>query len=814
MTTVEFAADTELHPVRAAVGCDSAAGHGVRRQPGRLAMLLAASALSTLVGAGAASAADTASLASAAAPVEASASGAVDAAVQEVVVTARHRTEDAQKVPVALTVLNGALLAKTNTTTIAQVSQLVPSLQFTFFNARNANINVRGLGNSIGLANDGLDPGVAFYVDGVYYSRPATATLDLIGIDQIEVLRGPQGTLFGKNTTAGAIVVNTVAPAFKPAATLEVSGGNYGYGQAKASLSGPIIADKLAASITGAYTYHDGYLTNIYSGKRVDNYRNETIRGQLLFTPTSDLKFRLIGDYSNQFTHCCISVLSGIVAPPNGKNFVNYANNFGYSPVVDPFARQADANAPFRANQETGGVSLEGDWSLPKFTLTSLTAWRFWNWWPQNDGDNSPLPILNIAQNGDYENQYTQEFRIASAGKNFVDYVGGLYFYREQMDAVGVTQYGADASYFLLGPAVPAYVANNLTNNIKSGYNTDSFAAFGQAVWHVTDKLNLTGGVRYTLDEKHGNFNQVTSGAAPFAPGTPAKLIGARQALGYSTEYAVTSNKSAVSGLANLSYQFTPAFLAYANYSHGYKSGGLNLAQLPAGASEVVQPESVDAAEIGLKSAWFEHRVTLNGDLFWEQDNQYQANVVDPILLKMYLANVPQVRSQGVEVDIQAQPTDDLSLYASATFEDAIYAKFPTAPCGLEHANLATCNLDGRQLPGVPRWALTAGGEYDYPFTLGSTEAQAYVGVDYTYRSGENSAATDSVYTQLAPLSLVNARLGIRSRDQRWDVYIWSKNLGAAKYFTYTQPGSGNTGALYSQIGDPQTFGATVRVKY
>jgi iron complex outermembrane receptor protein len=748
-----------------------------------------------------------------AAPASAAAPQEAPAVVEEVVVTSRHRQENSQKVPAALSVVGGQLLQRTNSTNISQISQFVPSIQFTFFNARNANINVRGLGNNVGLANDGLDPGVGFYVDQVYYSRPATATLDLIDVDRIEVLRGPQGTLFGKNTTAGAINVATTEPSFKPSVLAEVTGGNYGYAQGKLAVSGPLINDVLAGRLTLGTTTHEGYETNVYNGQKVNNYRDSTVRGQLLFTPTSDLKFRLIGDYERQFTHCCVNTLSGIVTPPNGKNFVTLAQSFGYAPVVDPTARQVDVNAPFHALQESGGVSLEGDWSLPRVTLTSITSWRFWNWWPQNDADATPLPIFNVAENGDYENQYTQEFRAASAGVNVVDYVAGLYFYRETIHAVGTTQYGAAASAFLAGAAVPSIVLNNLTNRINSSYTTDSYAAFGQATWHITRALNFTGGIRYTEDDKRGTFAQVTSGAAPLT-GLPAAFTTLRSAFGFTTGFGVKNTKANFSGAANLSYQVTPDVLTYVNYARGYKSGGLNLAQLPTGANPVVKPESIDSVEAGAKTALFDRSLILNLAVFWENDENYQATILDPILLKLYLANVPEVRSQGIEADIQARPTDNLSIYASTTYDDAVYASYPGAPCGLELATHASCNLSGRRLAGAPRWAVSAGGEYDYPVNIGPREAEAYLGVDYSYRSAENSAATDSVYTELAPLSLVNARLGLRSRSQYWDIYLWSKNLTDAKYYNFIQPGSGNTGALYAGLGDPRTYGVTLRLKY
>jgi iron complex outermembrane receptor protein len=781
--------------------------HGARRACSRLA-LLGVSALTSVLIAGAAHAADGAASSANAGAV---AGEAAAAEMDEVVVTARHRSEDSQKVPAALSVIGGDFLEKTNTTNIGQVAQLVPSVQFTFFNARNANINIRGLGNNVGLANDGLDPGVGFYVDQVYYSRPATATLDLVDLDHVEILRGPQGTLFGKDTTAGAISITTSSPTFTPSGGAEVTGGNYGYFQAKGTVSGPIIADKLAGRLSLATTTRDGLLTNAHDGEKVNNYRNFTARGQLLFTPTDDLKVRFIADYGNQFTDCCVQVLSGIVTPPNGKNFTAYAQHFGYTPVVAPFSRTADVNSPFQARQETGGASVQVDWSTPNAVFTSITAWRFWNWWPKNDADNSPLSILTVAQNGDYQNQYTQEFRVASAGEHRIDYVAGVYLYREQITAVGAQAYGDAASYFLLSAALPSLVANGVRADYTSNYNTDSLAAFGQAVWHITPDINLTGGLRYTDDFKRGNFTQVASGGVPLT-GALAALAPYRAALASNGYLAVKDQNNNLSGMANLSWQATPQVLAYANYARGYKSGGLNLTQLPVGASPVVAPESIDAVEFGLKTKLFDRRLVLNADVFWQQDKNYQANIIDPILLKMYLANVPKVKVQGVEVDIQAQPTEHVSLYASATYNDAVYDKYPGAPCGLEHANLATCNLNNSTLAGTPRWAIAAGGEVNHPVTFGAREAEVYVGADYTYRSSIYSAATDSIYSRLPQLSLLNARAGVRS--DKWDAYVWAKNLFDKDYFTTAAGGSGNTGSIYAQLGDPRTYGVTLRVKY
>jgi iron complex outermembrane receptor protein len=735
----------------------------------------------------------------------------------EVVVTARHRTENIQKVPVAVSVLSGDFLAKTNTTTISQIAQLQPSVQFSFFNPRNANINIRGLGNNIGLANDGIEPGVGFYVDGVYYDRPATATFDLVDIASIEVLRGPQGTLFGKNTTAGAINISTAPPSFKPEATGEITGGNRGYFQSKLSVSGPLIDDVLAGRLSVSTSTHEGYLTNVYDGNKVNASKDLSIRGQLLYTPTSTFKLKVIGDYSKQQSNCCDLVLSGNVSPINGKNFITLSQLFGYTPTINPFSRQADTNSNIKANQETGGVSAQADWTLPGAVLTSVTAWRFWNWYPANDSDYTPLSILTQSANADFQRQFSQEFRIASTGNNVIDYTAGLYLFREQIRAIGVTQFGNAASAFVLGAAVPSVVANGYTLNFNADYNTTSYAAFGQTVWHIAPKWNLTTGLRYTYDHKNGWFNQTAGGAAAitgFPAATTAALLAARAALGTASSLTARDNQGDLSGSINLSYQAAPSILTYVNYARGYKSGGLNLTQLPAGVSAVVAPESVDSVEAGLKTQFFNRRLTLNADLFWEQDQDYQANILDPSLLKQYLSNVPRVRSEGVEIDAQARPTDNLSLYSSLTFDDAVYASYVNGTCGLENITLTHCNLSGRPLAGTPKWSVAAGGEYSHPVRLGNRETEGYVGVDYTYRSSLYSAASDSIYSRLPSLNLVNLRVGVRAPDGRWDAYLWARNLFNENYLTFISAGIGNTGALVSQLGDPRTFGVTLRAHY
>jgi iron complex outermembrane receptor protein len=747
------------------------------------------------------------------ADVEAAADAVPEGSVGEIVVTARHRAESAQSAPLAVSVVGGDFLAQTNTNTFAQLTKYVPSLQFTAFNPRNSSINIRGLGNASGVAADGAEPGVGFYVDQVYYNRPATASFDLIDVERVEVLKGPQGVLFGKNTTAGAISITTASPTFTPQAIGEVTVGAYGHYVVKGTVSGPLAGDVLAGRLSLSTSRRDGLATNDFNGDKVNGYRNVSARGQLLYQPNPELKLRFIGDYSRQTANCCYQVLAGVVTPPNGKDYRSIAQAFGYTPIVDPYQRHVNANDVVSAQQETGGVSLQADWAQPKYVLSSITAWRFWNWWPRNDIDYSPLSVMTKADQINHQNQFTQEFRIVSAGENRIDYAAGLYFYREQIKGYSTQRYGSAASYLLFGPAVPAVVADGYGLDTTSSANTTSYAAYGQAVLHLTDQWRLTGGLRYTHDRKTGRFDQTVGGGAPLT-GPLASLAALRAALAVPTAYKAKTDDSNVSGQLNLAYQATNDILAYGNLARGYRSGGVNLSQLPAGATATIEPETIDSAEIGVKTRWFDRRVTLNLAAYYQRDKDYQGTLVVTGTTKTYLANIPKVEVKGVEVDFRAEPNRRVSIYASAAYNEATYKDYRNAPCGLEDILSAGCDLSGRPLAGVPRWSVSAGAEFRQPLTLGAREAEAYLAVDDSFRSSIYSNTTDSIYTRLPSLNLVDARLGVRAADGRWDAYVWGRNILDKKYFTSRGPGIGNTGAIYAALGDPATYGVTLRARY
>src|SRR5258705_66072 len=585
-------------------------------------------------------------------------------AVEQVTVTASRREEKAQEVPVALSVIGIQQIEATGSYNVAQLTQLTPSVQFFSSNPRNTAITIRGLGTSFGLTNDGLEPGVGLYIDQVYMSRRVAAPFVLIDIDRVEVLRGPQGTLFGKNTTAGAINVSIQQPTFERLVQAEVSTGNYGFYQGKATISGPLAGNVLAGRLSVSGTLRDGMVQNVTTGKDVNNQNDFGTRAQLLYRPDESFSLRIAADYNRQQTICCAQsfVRVGTTLKPAPQQFPALATAAGYTPAsLDPFDRKIDTNTPAQANQVIGGVSAIADWDFGPATLTSVTAWRTWNWDPSNDRDFTRLSIQTKSINPDNQNQYSQEFRVASNGKQTVDYVAGVFAFHQKIDATPIAEYGADATRWLLTPlTLPANLLDGYRSDATAHSESKSYAGFAQVTWNITDQLHFTPGLRYTYEDKSGSYSQVASGGHPRTgannAGDVAKLLSIVRPQAYSAHFTDDS----ISGQANLSYDVTPDTMVYGTYSKGHKSGGINLAGIPVDANNnpvvttaVIKPENVTTYELGVKNEYFNRQLTLNLAAFDSEGTDYQVNVVDsgPGALRGYLANIPKVRSQGIEVD-------------------------------------------------------------------------------------------------------------------------------------------------------------------
>jgi iron complex outermembrane receptor protein len=749
--------------------------------------------------------------------------------VERVTVTARRRLEDLQRVPLSVSVVTGETLDKTLTFNTSLLTQLVPSLNYTSPNPRNTAFTIRGLGSSvvaIAQANDGLEPGVGFYVDQVYHGRPATAAFDFLDIEKVEVLRGPQGTLFGKNTTAGAIHITTRAPTFEPEYRAELTGGNIGFFQGKAAISGPIVGNVLAGRISGIFTRRDGVITNAATGVDHNDIKNAGVRGQLLYRPNANFQYRLTTDFNSFDSNCCtqVHVRVGTTLKPAGQQYAALAAGQGYAPPsTNPFDRRTDIDAALAVKTSEGGITGIGDWNLGPVTVTSITAWRYWNWDAANDRDYTGRRVQLVQHIPSRQIQYSQELRVASNGdNNMIDYVAGLYWFQQTIKGHPITGYGPDGAHWLLGPpAVPGNLLDGYTSEGQTKFTTNSYAAFGEATWHTTQRLDLSFGARYTAEEKDGTFNSFVYGGPA---GLSQTLINRQLSILRPQSYAASVSDGSWSGRATASYRITDDVMIYGNYARGYKSGGINMSGLPLNASNlpalataVVRPERNDTGEIGVKTMLFDNRLLLNLDGFLTNVHDFQANIVDtaPGALRGYLANIEKVQVKGIELDSRLVLDDHFSAHLSGTYADGRYVSYTNGPCPLELIATSTkvCDLSGKPLSALPRWVVSTGGEYRYDLNPFGWDGEAYAIVETVYRSKTFGDSSISRYTVIDGYGLVNLAIGYRS-FATWEAFLWVRNLFDENYIQNLTVQAGNSGLVVGTPSDPRTIGVTLRARY
>jgi iron complex outermembrane receptor protein len=770
----------------------------------------------------------------------------------DIVVTARHRTESSQAVPLAISVIGGDHIDNTGAFNVGRLQQLTPTLQFYSSNPRNTTVNIRGIGAPVGLTNDGIDQGVGVYVDDVYYSRAASATFDFLDVAQIEVLRGPQGTLYGKNTTAGAINITTRQPTFDFEGRAEVTLGNYGFKQAKAAVSGPL-SDKLAVRLAISETSRNGTVYNVTTKAWNNDQDNLGLRAQLLWKPTDNLKVTLAGDFNRQDPTCCATVFVryGPTQKAANRQLPTLLTAAGYTiPSTDPFARITDLDAQLRAQNKIGGASLKAELGLGKGTLTSISAWRFWDWNPSNDRDFIGLPITTLSQNPSKQQQFTEELRY-NQHSDKLDFQVGTFFYYQKINTDGTQQQGSAATRWLLAPSTSASnpynqdVLNGLTSTNTIRLRNTSFSIYGQASWRPLPGLTIQPGARLNYDKKTGSYDSVitdASGAvlplALLSTGTPAQK--AQLGVLAPESFAASFGKWNFSYDLTVSYDLARDVHAYATYAKTFQTGGINLNGVPADATTglpllqfaTVQPESVHHYEVGLKTQWWDRKATLNLAAFRTDIGNYQAIVNNGSVsaLRGYVANAGSARTQGLEIDSSLRPSERFNVYFNGAITDATYRSFTNAPCppelsgggsgtvigapGVPGTNSpATCDISGQRLPGVSKYSLSWGAEVNQPLTLLGKEGQIYLGVDGSWRSRFSSNASPSIYTWIDGYSLTNFRVGFRA-GKGLDVYGWVRNAFDTHYYELLQVAPSNVGLVVGNVGDPCTFGGTIRLAF
>jgi iron complex outermembrane recepter protein len=754
-----------------------------------------------------------------------------------VVITSRRRRELLQDVPIPISVVSGAQIDESGSFNVNRVKEFVPSVQLYSSNPRNTGLNIRGLGSPFGLTNDGLDPGVGFYVDGVYYARPAATTLDFIDIERIEVLRGPQGTLFGKNTTSGAFNITTKKPTFKPGATVETSFGNYGFVQAKASVTGPL-SKHLAGRLSFSGTQRDGVIENIRTLKNINDINNLGLRAQLLYAPSEKTSIMLIADNSRQRPDGYAQVVAGVVPTqrPAFRQFNAIIADLGYSlPSSNAFDRKVDHDSPWNSGNDLGGASLNADIKMGPGTLTSTTAWRYWKWDPSNDRDFTGLQSLAKSNNYSKQSQWSQEVRYAGDFSNRLSGVVGLYGISQevQSDPVTLEEAGTATWRFQQSSLSPLWQTPGLFEGFgirtRQSIKSVSAAAFANVDWEVAKGLHVLPGIRFNYDEKDVVYNRQTYGGLDTATysGTAADkatLQGFKNSVYSNQAYTAKADEKNITYQLTLAYRPSKYVNAFATYATSFKPIGVNVAGLPTVNGQpaldlaVIEPEDVKHYELGIKTNPTDN-FTFNITYHNSDIKNYQANVQSPELgvNRGYLANAEEVNVHGLELDANLRAGSHFSFYGALAYTDAKYVKFTNAPLALEETGLtengvqkAFKDISGGVLPGISKWASSFGGEFSTQAPFFGDIRRFFIALEGFSRSSFSSSPSPSAYLNIDGYALLNARLGFKA-TKGLAAFLWARNIFDKDYYEQLLPAGGNAGHYAGVLGDPRTFGITLR---
>ncbi len=757
-----------------------------------------------------------------------------DDLLTNIFVTSRRRIEVLQDVPIPISVIGGSQIDDAGAFNVNRVKEFVPSLQLYTSNPRNTGINIRGLGSPFGLTNDGLDPGVGFYVDGVYFARPAIATLDFIDIERIEVLRGPQGTLFGKNTTSGAISITTRKPSFRSGATFETSFGNYGYVQAKASITGPL-SKKFAARVSFSGTQRNGLIENVRTGEYINDINNLGFRAQLLYKPSDNTSITLSADNSRQKPNGYAQVVAGVVKTNRAgyRQFDSIITALNYKlPSRNAFDRKIDHDTPWRSGNDLGGASLNIDTKIGPGTLTSTTAWRYWDWDPSNDRDFTGLQALAKSQNPSEHRNWSQEIRYAGEFSSKLSGVIGLYYIDQEVKTNGTEESGSAQWRFSQSSTSSLWQTPGLfegfgiktTSSIKS----KSAAAFANVDWEIAKGFHVLPGIRFNYDKKDVSYNRVASGGLDTATynGTTAQkttLQGFKNGVYTSQSYVADADETNLTYQLTLAYRANKHINAFATYSTSFKPVGVNVAGLPTVNGQpalnlaIIKPEDLKHFEVGIKTNPTDN-FTFNVTYHNSDIKNYQANVQSPELgvNRGYIANAEEVRVKGLEVDANIK-ANSLSFFGALAYTDAKYVKFSNAPLPLEETGLtengvqkAFKDISGGRLPGISKWAGSFGGEFTTPGAFFGQAGKFFLALDGSYRSEFSSSPSPSAHLNIDGYTLFNGRIGFRNTNGL-SQFVWGRNLFNKDYYEQLLVAGGNAGHYAGVLGDQRTYGITLR---
>jgi len=700
----------------------------------------------------------------------------------DIVVTAQRRAESVQRVPVAVTAVRGDTLQQLNITSPQQLTLIDPSLKYKqSTSAGNSGFLIRGIGTSSFSA--GIEQSISTVVDGVVLGDPSTIST-LIDIERVEVLRGPQGMLFGKNASAGLISFTTVRPKIGESELIgraELGSNGHHVGNLIGNLP---ISDTMAVRAFGFIKERDGVVTNRspFQPKDVDGQLNYGGGLKFLWEPADGLSIFLSGDYSEVGRFCCSMVWTKVA--PGYAPAVSLAQ---YGIVASDSNREVAIKGRSAGSAQRGGVSMEVNYDIGDHSLTSLTAWRRSTRESFYDGDNTTINYVDRNGGSNKLDQFSQELRLTSPSGKLIDYVAGLFYFDQQVtgyiDQQGLLEWIVPASngnVIRLVPSAPpgAIFDGNLTNRVHSR----SIAGFAQANIHATDRLNFILGGRLTYDDLRLNYSRGTvPGALPIPGGVTLSL---RQRV----------DNTNFSFRVGAQYDLTDDVMAYATYSRGYKGPGFSgLTVSNVNQDQRVAPEIPTNVELGIRASLFDRKLTVNATAFRMRVRDFQAQVAD-LSSASYanrITNAGSLKSKGVEFSIVARPTPDLTLSGGGAYVDARYGRFEGVQCYFGQPKVAQggpCvappanpnSIDGffdaagNRLAGAPRFSYNL--VADYQRSVGH-DLRAQFQVNFSGQSDVNYSANGDPGTIQKAFGLLGMNIGIGAEDGRWRVGLFAINL-------------------------------------
>lgn len=729
--------------------------------------------------------------------------------LEEIVVTAQKRAQSSQDVPIAISALTGDAMEKAGVNDIFDVAQQVPSLEVQQNNnPLNAQFRMRGIGNFGNIPN--FEPAVAYFSDGAFRSRSGLGAGDLVDISRIEILKGPQSTLYGKNSTAGVVAVYTEAPGKTMKVDGEVTGGNVrGAGdaltwQAKAALSGPV-SDTVSLGLNGSYFEQDSLLDNTFTGTGINNMERYALRGQAMFNPDEAFKLRLI------VGHSAIPGSNGGGEPDFFYGTTPAALNAAFGvpcPDNDPTNRIVCRNYGGEVTLETNEATLIASYEFDNgFQLTSLTSWDDYEMTKAMDADQLNVALLAFDDRQAGES-FQQELRIASPTGGKFDWLAGAFYYHNSFERGGWTGHntftlGAQAPLVPLAPGLPLGQPGN-AGDLLSENDTEYFAAFSQATWHVSEKFAINAGVRWQSESKDTAVSRTLNHTNP-------SLISIAL-LPASVNADLSRETDALTWSLTPQLFLSDQVMSYLTVSHGFKSGGFNGDWGRATAAQrEFKDEEVDHYELGLKSRFAQDRVELNTSVFYSEFSNYQE--AGFIALQFLVNNAESVTTEGIELDLIAMLTKSLTAELNATYAKTRYDTYTGGACypGRVPDNAATgsCDLSGQALTNAPELKAHAALQYELPLSFGSF----YLRTDYSWSDQYFTNSNHDQRQIQSSFGLIDARLGVRIGSL--DISMWGDNL--ADETVTTQSGVSNLfandPAYQSFLAPGISYGMTVRYR-